>query len=175
VAGIDWAALERVATLAVVLPVPEWALMRYVADAKLSPDMARRLYCDPSGALFAAAGCNLRFDSRSKFTSPHAKTSVLAATWKGFALGVTTGMQGDPRQQGGCFILARRESASAGGETVVVGSGAEAVAAGAGTAAVMPRTVWAHLDRHNADQVPIPVIMNAAGLPPSLYTQPAHA
>ena len=30
----------------------------------------------------------------------HAKTSVMSATWKGFSMGVRTGVQGDPRQQG---------------------------------------------------------------------------
>jgi hypothetical protein len=165
-----------------VLPVPAWSLRRYVADAKLSPDMARRICCVPAdsgAAMFAACGCNLRFDSRSKFTSPHAKTSVLAATVKGFAMGVTGGMQGDPRQQGGCFILAGPGAAAA---TRDSDSAAAVASGGAGggcaydvsAAPAAVRTVWAHLNRHNADQVPIPAILSAAGLPAELYTQPAH-
>jgi hypothetical protein len=167
-----------------VLPVPTWSLRRYVAEAKLLPDMARRICCVPAdsgAAMFAACGCNLRFDSRSKFTSPHAKTSVLAATVKGFAMGVTGGMQGDPRQQGGCFILAgpgaaaaaTLDSDSAAAAAASGGAGGESAPAVPATPAAV-RTVWAHLDRHNADQVPIPAILSAAGLPADLYTQPAH-
>ena len=35
-----------------------------------------------------------------------------------------------------------------------------------------PVTLWAHIDRHNADQVPIPVLCRAAGLPDDVYRHP---
>lgn len=126
---------------AIVLPVPVWALQRYAAtELPAAHPLLRALYCDPGGRAFAQLGVfNFRFDSRSTFDSPHAKTTVWQATWRGFLLGVQTGMQGDPRQQGGAFVI--RGGACA----------------------------WAHLDRHNADQVPIPVLVRAAGAPDAAY------
>ncbi len=146
---------ERGVRFRVVLPVPLWSLQKFVATetkaGTMSAAHAARLYCDPKAAAFAALGFNFKFDSRAKFTSIHAQTSVAGATWKGFVLGVTGGgTQGDPRQQGGAFVIGARAGAGEGGE--------------AG-----PECVWAHYDRHNADQVPIPVLLAAAGLSPSLY------
>jgi hypothetical protein len=131
----------------VVLPVPLWSLQRYLAQEKLlGTPAAAHIFCDPHAAAFKALGFTLKFDSRAKFTSIHAKTSVASATWKGFVLGVTGGgMQGDPRQQGGAFVID-------------------------GAAAAGPTCVWSHWDRHNADQVPIPVLLEAAGVPQSHYT-----
>lgn len=125
-----------------MLPVPARALTRFVREEGIASTVAARLFADPASALFAAAGFNLRFDSRASFTSVHAKTSVLSATWRGLVLGLTTGMAGDPRQQGGAFIL-ERQHGSGGGEW---------------------RQAWAHMDRHNADQAPLPVLLAAAGL-----------
>lgn len=145
----------------VVLPVPLWSLKQYLSSEKLlGTPAASSLFCDPKGEAFKALGFTLKFDSRSKFTSIHAKTSVAAATWNGFVLGVTGGgMQGDPRQQGGSFVI------DSGGE-----GGASAAAA-----AAAPTCVWSHWDRHNADQVPIPVLLEAAGVPQSYYVHPGKA
>jgi hypothetical protein len=141
--------------MAVVLPVPLWALQKFAADAALPPAAARRLYADTTGALFAAAGCTVKFDSRSKFTSMHAQTTVAQATVRGFWLVVSGGgLQGDPRQQGGAWVLEATPRGGGGG------GGGEIT------------TVWSHYDRHNADQVPIPVLLAAAGAPASLYVHP---
>ncbi len=137
--------------MAFVLPVPLWALKKFAAVAALPPPAARRLFADTTGAVFAAAGCTVKFDSRSKFTSIHAQTTVAQATVRGFWLVVSGGgLQGDPRQQGGAWVL----GAGGGGEVT---------------------TVWSHYDRHNADQVPIPVLLAAAGAPASLYVHPRPA
>lgn len=110
--------------------------------------MAARIFADPAAAIATVAKCNKRFDTRSTFTSPHAQTSVLGATLAGLALGLQTGPQGDPRQQGGAWVLNLED----GGRRW--------------------STRWAHRDRHNADQVPIPVLFAAAGLPPESYVHP---
>ena len=137
----------------VVLPVPLWALQRFLAEEMKGHALADALYCDPGGAAFHALGAfNKKFDTRSTFTSPHAQTTVAQATWKGLLLGLRSGTQGDPRQQGGAFVI------RAGG-----GRGAEQPPAS---------TVWAHIDRHNADQVPIMVLCRAAGLPDDVYRHP---
>ena len=150
--------------MAIVLPVPLWAAQRFVREELDGRALAASLYCDPGGAAFKALGSfTLRFDTRSTFTSPHAQTTVAQATWKGLVLGLRSGTQGDPRQQGGAFVL--RGAAGA------AGAGAGAGAAGAGAADGF-ECVWAHIDRHNADQVPIPVLVRAAGLPDSVYTHP---
>jgi hypothetical protein len=146
----------------VILPVPHWALAKYVRGegASLPHEVKARLYCDPDAAAFDALGFNFKFDSRSTFTSIHAKTTVFQATVRGFVLGVTGGgMQGDPRQQGGAFVLERRANAAAAG-----GAGA-----GKGGGEGELACVWAHYDRHNADQVPIPVFLRAAGAPVDAY------
>ncbi len=133
----------------VILPVPLWSLQKYVRGegSSLPKEVAARIYCDPKAESFAALGFNFKFDSRSTFTSIHAKTTVFQATVRGFVLGVTGGgMQGDPRQQGGAFVI------EAGGE-----KGTEL------------KCAWAHYDRHNADQVPIPVFLKAAGAPVDAY------
>jgi len=144
-------AAERV-RLAVILPVPLWAAQRFVRDELAGRPLATSLYCDPGGVTFRGLGSfNHRFDTRSTFTSPHAQTTVAQATWRGLVLGLRSGTQGDPRQQGGAFVLR---------------GGA------AGSAAGGVECVWAHLDRHNADQVPIPVLVRAAGLPDAVYAHP---
>lgn len=162
----------------VVLPVPHWSLKKYVDAEKLPAALSDKLFCATS-ELFTAVGANFKFDSRAKFDSIHAQTSVLGATLKGFVLGVAGGgMQGDPRQQGAAFVL--RCHATSGAQQTSGGVGAEAVD-GCGhaeqpppiaTAALTWTTVWAHKDRHNADQVPIPVLLAAAGLPSHVYKHP---
>ena len=147
--GLDLAALAVARTrVAVILPVPLWAAQRFLEQELDKRALAASLYCDPGGVAFNALSTfNLRFDTRSTFTSPHAQTSVASATWKGLVLGLRSGTQGDPRQQGGAFVL---RVAKAGGF----------------------ECAWAHIDRHNADQVPIPVLVRAAGLPDAVYTHP---
>lgn len=134
--------------IVVILPVQPRHVARFVRDSAIPPQVALRIFSDSSAALASASKCNKRFDTRSTFTSPHAQTTVLGATLAGLGLGLMTGPQGDPRQQGGAWVL----QLSDGGHTWT--------------------TLWAHRDRHNADQVPIPVLFAAAGLPPSAYVHP---
>lgn len=159
--GLDLPALAAAhhTRVAVVLPVPLWAAQRFVREELGGRALAGALYCDPGGAAFKALGSfSLKFDTRSTFTSPHAQTTVAQATWRGLVLGLRSGTQGDPRQQGGAFVLRASTPAAA-----------EAGAPGGGLA---EECVWAHIDRHNADQVPIPVLLRAAGLPDAVYTHP---
>ena len=159
----------------VVLPVPLWALQRFLAEEMKGHALAEALYCDPGGAAFHALGAfNKKFDTRSTFTSPHAQTTVAQATWKGLVLGLRSGMQGDPRQQGGAFVISAgggRGTAAGGG-----GGGGGDGGGGAGGSGAEPQpfasTLWAHIDRHNADQVPIMVLCRAAGLPDDAYRHP---
>ena len=137
------------------LPVPAKALQRFVKETQAPPFVAARLFADPAAAIAKAAACTLKFDSRATFTSPHAQTTVLQATWKGFAMGVRTGMQGDPRQQGGAWII--EEAANGGGD---------------GGAPPQWRTVWGKRDRHNADQTPLALLVHHAGAPASAYVHP---
>jgi len=126
-----------------VLPVPLWALQRYVRErlGALSPALAARVFCDERAAAFAALACPVKFaTAKLRPDSIHAHTGVAAAALRGLAEGLRGGMQGDPRQLG----LA-----------AVVEGGA--------------RVVWAHRDAYNADQVPIPVLVAAAGLPAGAY------
>ena len=133
----------------IVLPVPLWAMQRYLAEEMKGHALADALFCDPGGAAFRALGSfNLKFDTRSTFSSPHAQTTVAQATWKGLVLGLRSGTQGDPRQQGGAFVI--RAGGGGGGCS----------------------TMWTHIDRHNADQVPIMVLCRAAGLPDDVYRHP---
>jgi hypothetical protein len=157
VAGVDMAALDAARIrLAVVLPVTVPQLQRFVGRGSTPDRVAARLFCDPTSAAFAALGFNFKFDSRAEFTSIHAQTSVLGAVWKGLVAGIAGGgMQGDPRQQGGAFVI--RAAGSRGR-----GRGKQAA----------PACVWAHFDRHNADQVPIPVLLAAAGAPAAAYVHP---
>ncbi len=142
--GLDLAALRAGGTqLLIVLPVQLWALQRYARE-QLSghPALSAGLFCDPSGALFASQQCNVAFaTAKLRPDSIHAHTGVLSATLKGIAEGLRGGPQGDPRQQGCALVL--RE----GGQL----------------------SVWAHKDSYNADQVPIPVLLAAAGAPAELY------
>ncbi len=138
--------------------------------------MAAALYCDPPpAALFKALAFPLKFDSRARFTSIHAQTSVAAATWKGFLTGVQTGMQGDPRQQGGAVVLTAR-GARAGGEEEEEGGGiaSDAPASTAALPPLLPAVTWVHRDRHNADQALIPVLLAAAGAPEGAYVHGRH-
>jgi hypothetical protein len=132
----------------VILPVQARHLARFISDTKAPGQIIDRLFADPSAVIATAAQCNKRFDTRSTFTSPHAQTSVLGATFAGLALGLRTGPQGDPRQQGGAWVL-------------------DLNADGSGWI-----SRWSHRDRHNADQVPIPILFAAAGLPATAYVHP---
>lgn len=142
--GLDLAALRARGTqLLVVLPVPLWALQRYAREKLAAhPDFAAALFCDPAAALFAALACTVKFSTaKLRPDSIHAHTSVLTATLKGIAEGLRGGPQGSPSQMGGAFVL------EDGGR----------------------RAAWAHKDSFNADQVPIPVLLAAAGAPAALY------
>lgn len=130
--------------LVVILPVPVWALTAYVKDDNIPGQISSMLYCDPDRELFRTLNFNFCFDTRKPVRSIHSKTSVWGATWGGLRIGLRTGMQGDPRQQGGAFVIKRStESTWA--------------------------CLWTHFDRFNADQVQIPVLLLAAGLPPGIY------
>ncbi len=152
----------------IVLPVPLWALQRFLNEEMRGHALADALYCDPGGAAFRALGAfNLKFDTRATFTSPHAQTTVAQATWKGLVLGLRFGTQGDPRQQGGVFVIG-----AGGGRGGSGGNGGDDIGAGEALGGKTPVTLWAHIDRHNADQVPIAVLCRAAGLPDDVYTHP---
>ena len=112
---------------------------------KTAPNLAPYLACDPKRAVFTALACNFSFATRKlRPDSIHAHTGVLKATWTGLLEGVTGGgTQGDPRQMGGAIVLE-------GG-----------------------KVIWQHRDEYNADQVPIPVLLAAAGLDTGLYTHPS--
>ena len=132
-----------------ILPVSGKDLARFIKEASIPASVALRLFADKDAAISKAANCNFRFDSRATFTSPHAQTSVLGATMKGFAIGLRTGTQGDPRQQGGAWILCKDPSSPSGWATV-----------------------WGHRDRHNADQTPLPLLFHLAGAPQEAYAHP---
>lgn len=135
-----------------VLPVPASALIRFVGESASPTFVRERLFADPTATIAKAAACNKKFDSRKNFTSPHAQTSVLQATLRGLAIGLRTGPQGDPRQQGGSWVLEMRGSDPASPDCWT--------------------TVWGKRDRHNADQVPLPVLMRVSGAPAHAYTHP---
>ena len=130
--------------LFVILPVPIWSLEGYIKDENITAPISSMLYCNPDSDLFRALHFNFCFDSRAPVRSIHAKTSVLGATWGGLLLGLRTGMQGDPRQQGGAFVVKKSIESTW-------------------------MCVWAHLDRFNADQVQIPVLLLAASLSPEMF------
>lgn len=158
---IDFAALNFEVLLlthrfVVILPVPLWALQRIIEEYNIPLIAAELIYCDPSSNSFQTLRFNLKFDTRSEFKSVHAKTSVWQATWKGFSIGVRTGVQGDPRQQGGAFVIVpilrpdvNSNEFSKKSEIVPI---------------VSYSCVWKHYDRHNSDQVEIPVLLRAAGI-----------
>jgi hypothetical protein len=150
-----------------VLPVSGAHLARFVADTAAPPSVAARLFANPGASIAAAAGCTFRFDSRATFTSPHAQTSVLGATLRGLSLGLRTGPQGDPRQQGGAWVLELQQPPPAGDGGGDSGDGGGGVARWT--------TVWVHRDRHNADQVPLPLLVAVAGGPPGAYVHPRPA
>ena len=155
---MDWERVNQTYTFAVVLPVPLWALQRYIRLEKTPPKIINMLYCDREAVTFQKLRLNLEFNSRSTFTSIHAKTSVLQATWKGLVEGLQTGPQGDIRQQGGAFVLGPRCDTEA-----------EAAEDTPARSSRQYTCFWAHIDRHNADQVQIPALLMAAGLSHTLY------
>lgn len=141
--GLDLIALEAAGVaLIVVLPVPLWALQRYVRERLGGyAAFAARLYADEGAAAFRELSCPVKFASRKlRPDSIHAHTTVATAAWRGLVEGLRGGMQGDPRQLG----LA-----------AVIDGGL--------------RVAWAHRDAFNADQVPIPVLVAAAGVPADAY------
>lgn len=144
--------------------MPLWALQRYVRTEKVSAQVESILYCDAAAMTFNLLHMNFVFDSRSTFSSIHAKTSVLQATWNGFLEGLQTGPQGDMRQQGGAFVLAPSSRED------IAGSRDEgALEQPLSSADIAFTCIWAHYDRHNADQVQIPALLMAAGLPHTVY------
>jgi hypothetical protein len=146
--GLDLGALAAAGVaLVVVLPVPLWALQRYAADRLgAHAAFAARVFADEGGAAFRALGCPVKFASRKlRPDTIHAHTAVGTAAWRGLLEGLRGGMQGDPRQLGLAAVV------------------------DGGT-----RVVWAHRDAFNADQVPIPVLLAAAGVPASAYVHHAR-
>jgi hypothetical protein len=147
--GLDLGALrEGGVAFVVVLPVPLWALQRYARERlAASPALAACVFADERALAFKALACPVKFASKKlRPDSIHAHTTVARAAWKGFLEGLRGGTQGDPRQLGLSVVL----QAAPGGS----------------------RVLWAHRDAFNADQVPLPVLVAAAGLPPAAY---AHA
>ena len=130
-----------------MLPVPLWALQRYVHE-KLGAHapLAARIFADEGAVSFRELSCPVKFASKKlRPDSIHAHTTVATAAWRGLIEGLRGGMQGDPRQLG----LA-----------AVIDGGS--------------RVVWAHRDAFNADQVPIPVLLAAAGVPANAYVHHAR-
>ncbi len=120
--------------ISVITPAPPWAIRSFLLKTKFSLPM----YSDPSRALYSALNMNFVFDSKMewKVESRHVRTSVPMAWVKGFYKGVTEGIQGDPRQQGGAFVLGpEKEECS-----------------------------FVHFDRFNADHATIPRLLEAAGI-----------
>jgi hypothetical protein len=145
--GLDLPALSAAGfDLVVLLPVPVWALARFVREAlPHSPDLAARLFADEGAAAYAALGCTFRFSTaKLKPDTIHAHTPVWKAALWGIGEGLRGGPQGDVRWMGGAWVL---ESGAA---------------------------VWAHKDEFNADQVPIPTLLAAAGAPASAYAHHAR-
>ena len=138
--GLDFLALEAQGVKLLIL-LPV-PLWSLQKFLKSNPKIAPYLACDPKRAVFTALQCNFSFATKKlRPDSIHAHTGVLKATWAGLAEGITGGgPQGDPRQMGGALVLE-------GG-----------------------KVLWQHRDEYNADQVPIPVLLAAAGLDPGLYT-----
>jgi len=120
--------------LIVLTPAPVWAVQRFVDEINFKLP----IYSDPTKSLYKALNMNLKFDSKLEWrvASKHVRTSVPVAWIKGFYKGVTEGLQGDPRQQGGTFILGPAQECS-----------------------------FVHYDAFNADHVAIPALLEAAGLP----------
>lgn len=158
---INWEVVEATHNFAVILPVPLWSLQRYIRSENIAPAIAKFLYCDADAITFQLLRMNFSFDSRSSFTSIHAKTSVLQATWRGLVEGLQTGPQGDIRQQGGAFVL--------GADEIINGEAGGNAASTEADEGPHIKCLWAHYDRYNADQVQIPVLLMAAGLPHALY------
>ena len=142
--GLDFVALTAArVSLVVVLPVPLWALQRFVEKSlKNSPELAASIFADERAAAAAALDCTKKFTTaKLKPDTIHAHTSVTRAALWGIGEGIAGGgAQGDPRQMGGAWVLNEKGEA-----------------------------VWAHKDQFNADQVPLPALMAAAGLPEHVY------
>ena len=96
--GLDLPALSAAGFgLVVLLPVPVWALARFVREAlPHSPDLAARLFADEGAAAYAALGCTFRFSTaKLKPDTIHAHTPVWKAALWGSGEGLRGGPQGD--------------------------------------------------------------------------------
>lgn len=132
---IDKSVLEaRKVAIAVITPAPPWSIRSFISKTKFSLPM----YSDPSRELYVALNFNFVFDSKLEYrvASRHVRTSVPMAWIKGFVKGVTEGVQGDPRQQGGAFVLGPGKNECS----------------------------FAHFDRFNADHAGIPTLLEGAGI-----------
>ena len=146
--GLDLEALARARVrLVVVLAVPLWALQRFAREALPgSPALAACLFADERAAAFRALGTTFRFSTaKLKPDTIHAHTAVWRAALWGCCAGLRRGTQGDPRHMGGAWVL---DDAG--------------------------RAEWAHKDEFNADQVPLPVLVRAAGLDAAAYSHHAR-
>ncbi|KXS13176.1 hypothetical protein M427DRAFT_383502 [Gonapodya prolifera JEL478] len=123
------------ATIVLITPAPPRAVRRFVQQSSLSIPV----FSDAPRSLYTALNMNFRFDSKLEYrvSSRHVRTTVPEAWVKGFVKGVTEGLQGDPRQQGGSFVLGP----------------------------ALRTCTFAHFDRFNADHVPIPDLLTAVGIP----------
>ena len=147
--GLDLPALAAGGfSLVVLLPVPVWALARFVKEAlPASPGLAACLFADEGAAAYAALGWTFRFaTAKLKPDTVHAHTPAWRAALWGVAEGLRGGTQGDPRWMGGAWVVDG--------------------AAGAAR--------WAHKDEFNADQVPIATLLAAAGAPEGAYAHHAR-
>jgi hypothetical protein len=88
----------------------------------------------------------------------HDRRTVLGNTLYGFSVGITSGIIGDPRQNGGTFVFRRKEE----NDKILDKT----------TAECKIECIFAHVDRVNADLVPIPVLLAAANLPADMYKHP---
>ena len=155
--GLDLAALtSQKASLKVVLPVKHKHIRRLLEEDFKGHPLESVLYADDDGSVFKELGLfTVKFDSRQLRFTMHDRRTVLGNTLYGFSVGVTSGIIGDPRQNGGTFVFRRKDSKT-----------------DDKTTEEPFECSYAHLDRVNADLVPIPVLLSAAKLPSEMYKHP---
>ncbi len=126
------------------------------------------LYADDDGSVFKELGLfTVKFDSRQLRYTMHDRRTVLGNTLYGFSVGVTSGIIGDPRQNGGTFVFLRKNNVD--NKTESTGNNDESKMT---PSSELFECSYAHLDRVNADLVPIPVLLAAAKLPLDMYKHP---
>jgi hypothetical protein len=158
--GLDLVSLKaNKASLKVILPVKHKHLQRLLDEDFKGHPLETILYADDDGSVFKELGLfTVKFDSRQLRYTMHDRRTVLGNTLYGFSVGITSGIIGDPRQNGGTFVFRRKEE----NDKILDKT----------TAECKIECIFAHVDRVNADLVPIPVLLAAANLPADMYKHP---